>query len=161
MLELLINNFEKIIGTILSSALVGYIGYRTYQKTRFNQAAATFHTKVLTELEGLYPIPTKWPTEKMMIDRILKEKFTKLQIAVAEFREFLPRSQQADFDKAWFIYRLGKDGREIDKQCYYDYMPFISTSIVDGVQVTVDTTETHKETFKHNVDSLLSFAKSA
>lgn len=131
------------------------------KRNAFRNASIIFRSKVLTELEGLYPVPTKWPTEKMMIDRILKEKFPKLQIAVAEFREFLPRSQQSDFDKAWFIYRLGKDGREIDKQCYYDYMPFISTSIVDGVQVTVDTTGTHKETFKHNVDSLLSFAKPA
>jgi hypothetical protein len=110
-------------------------------------------------LEGLYPIPANWPSEKMMIDRILRDKFPKLQVAVAEFKPFLPHRKRIAFDNAWRIYRVGKDGREIDDQCYFDYMPFKSTSMTEGIQVTIDTSGTYKETFKHNVDDLLKFAE--
>ncbi|HXE96935.1 MAG TPA: hypothetical protein VN642_11045 [Dongiaceae bacterium] len=159
MIELIINNFEKIIGSILVAVFGGYITYRIYRKTRFSQAAAIFRTKVLTELEGLYPIPTNWPPETMMIDRILKEKFPKLQIAVAEFRPFLSRSEKTAFDEAWSSYRVGEDGREINQQDYWQYIPHSGTSVVNGKEETHDNTETYQDNFKRNVDNLLKFAK--
>ena len=154
------------IGTVVGGVVVGVFNHyltksrnAEARKTKeFNQAAATFRSRILVELEGLYPIPTNWPAQQMTIDKILKDRFPKLQAAVAEFRPFLPMKNQAAFDQAWFIYRLGKDGREIDEQCYFDYMPIKSTSIKGGVKVTIDTTTTHKETFKNNVDDLLRFA---
>lgn len=148
-----------IVGAVVAHYLTKSRDTEDRKIKEFNQAAATFRNRVLTELEGLYPIPTNWPTDKMMIDKILKVKFPKLQIAVTEFKPFLPKSQQSAFDKAWLIYRVGKDGREIDEQCYYDYMPFLSTSVGVGLKtVTIDTTETYKENFKHNVDNLLKYA---
>jgi hypothetical protein len=150
------------LGIAGALALV-WIGFHltnaTNRKTRFNQASATFRTKILTELEGLYPIPTKWPSEKMVIDRILKEKFANLQIAITEFKEFLPLSQRADFDKAWFIYRLGEDGREIDQQDYWQYIPHSGKSVANGKEETHDNTETYQGNFKRNVDNILKFAK--
>jgi len=144
----------------LVMALIGFLLADTQnRKTRFNQAAATFRSRVLAELEGLYPIPTKWPTEKMMIDRILKEKFPKLQIAIAEFSEFLPWYRRKAFDKVWFIYRMGEDGREIDKQDYWQYIPHSGTSVISGKEETHDNTETYQDNFKRNVDNLLKFAK--
>lgn len=159
MIDLLINNFEKIIGGILAAVFGGYITYLVYRKTRFNQAAETFRSRVLAELEGLYPIPSNWPNEKILIDRILREKFPKLQAAVAEFKPFLPQRQHSDFDRVWFIYRMGKGGREKDKQDYWQYIPHSGTSVVNGKEETHDNTETYQDNFKRNVDNLLKFAK--
>jgi hypothetical protein len=97
-------------------------------------------------LEGLYPIPSGWPQDGIIVERMLKEKFPRLQTAVAEFGKSLPWYKQKGFNKAWFIYRLGEDGREIDIQCYHQYMPFGSNP-------------NFKENFKHNVDNLLKFSK--
>lgn len=159
MIDLFINNFDKIVGGLLAAVFGGYISYRIYRKTRFNQAAATFRSRILAELEGLYPIPTNWPTEKMMIDRILRDKFPSLQAVVAEFRESLPWYRHKAFDRAWFIYRMGEDGREIDKQDYWQYIPHSGTSVVDGKEGAHDNTGTYQDTFKRNVDNLLKFAK--
>lgn len=159
MIDIIIANFNKIAGTILGSAFVGYIGYRTYRKTRFNQAVTTFNSKILNELEGLYPIPSNWPTDKMMIDRVLRDKFTRLQFAVAEFRKFLPWYHCKDFDKAWFIYRMGEDGREIDIQDYWQYIPHSGASMVNDVLVHHNNTKTYQDNFKRNVDNLLKLAK--
>lgn len=113
----------------------------------------TFHK----ELADVYPTPVNWPED---MNRFLRSKFTILQAAVGEFRYYLPTKEWDCFDDAWFRFYCST-GREVDKQCqcYHHYMPFISTSIVNGKEVTVDNTKTYKDTFKYNVDSLLKFAK--
>jgi hypothetical protein len=126
------------------------------RRKEFNQAATTFTSKVLSELEGLYPIPTNWPLD---IDRFLRDKFPKLQCAVAEFKTFLPLKKQAAFEKAWFIYRMGKDGREIDKEDYWQYKSHLGSTIINGTEVEFDNTTTYQESFKRNISNLLDFAK--
>jgi hypothetical protein len=148
-----------ICGTLCMAWLGFKIKSTLNRHNAFRNATITFNTKILTELEGLYPIPSNWPDDKMMIDKILRNKFPKLQSAVAEFKKFLPWYRRKSFDRAWFIYRMGEDGREIDKQDYWQYIPHSGTSVVNGNKVTNDTTKTYQENFKSNVDSLLKFAK--
>lgn len=103
-----------------------------------------------TALSGLYPIPANWPDNGNAVDKILRAAFPALQSAVAEFRDSVPSRDRRPVDQAWFIYRLGADGREVDKQCYHQYMGFGSPD-----RVVPDS----KATFRANVSRLLSFAK--
>lgn len=121
-------------------------------------ASAKFNSAVHNILAGLYPLPSNWPKNISELDAAFRSIFPKMQIAVEEFKHFLPWYKCTFFNRAWSRFRNAY-GREQDIQCYHHYMPFISTSIVNGKEVTVDTTKTYKETFKHNVDSLLKFAK--
>ena len=131
----------------------------TFALNRYNAfctAAATFRSKFLSEIEGLYPIPVNWPGG-IEIEPSLRSKFPQLQSAVEEFKGFLSGRRRRRFDKAWIEYYSATG--EAGYQCYTHYMPFISTYNVNGKQVTEDTRDTCKETFKHNVENLLSFAK--
>jgi len=94
----------------------------------------------------------------MGIKHVLESAFDDLQIAVEKFKSVLPEHEQIALGDAWHTYRLGKDGRDIDKQDYWQYIPGISTFMVDGKEVTEDNRETYKDSFKHNVDQLLKFA---
>ena len=141
-----------IIGSLVGSIATHFLSKDTYRQNEFNKAAATFRSKVLIELSGLYPYPIKWPEETIHsignIAAFLESKFTILNAAVSEFRDFLPPSKWDAFDKAWFSF-YNATGRKIDNencQCYHHYMPFGSNP-------------NYKENFKHNVDQLLSFAK--
>ncbi len=82
------------------------------------------------------------------IDRFLRDKFSKLQVAINEFKPYLTQKQQIAFGKAWFIYRMGEDGREIDKQSYWQYMPHSGSSKINGVEVEFDNTKTYQVNFK-------------
>lgn len=119
------------------------------------QLRSVFHN----ELKDIYPNPVNWPKDTLNINPFLKSKFIALQAAVAEFRYYLSTRELEDFDSAWLRYHCSPSYRK-DKgyQEYSHYMPFIPTSTVDGKEVTVDNSKTCKETFKHNVDSLLKFA---
>lgn len=93
MLELLINNFEKIIGGILAAVFSGYVTYRIYQKTRFHQAAATFRSRVLAELKGLYPGTQYWD---MQTFPRFSQSIIEIESAAAEFRFFVTRKHAFD-----------------------------------------------------------------
>ncbi|MGO9445110.1 MAG: hypothetical protein ACLPXB_10085, partial [Thiobacillaceae bacterium] len=101
-----------------------------------------FRSAVLGELGSIYPIPANWPHD---IDAFLRAAFPGIQRAFNNFKPFVPRWHRHAFDRAWSIYRLDPDAREIDQQCYHHYMEFASNSDPRG-------------TFKKNVDGLLSFA---
>jgi hypothetical protein len=158
------NIFINIITHPAFGIITGLLGFLIGNKfatgrdkrKEINQAAATFTSKVLIELEGLYPIPTNWPKD---IDRFLRDKFPKLQIALNEFKPFLTQSQQIAFEKTWFIYRMGENGREIDKQDYWQYMPHSGSTIINGVEVEFDNTKSYQDNFKRNVANLLEYAK--
>ena len=136
------------------ACFVGWIGWRTWRKTRRITAADNFHYLVLSIIEGLYPIPSNWPDN---IDDFLRSKFSAFQAAITGFRKHLTASEKKYFDHAWFIYRLGKDGREIDKQNYAQYRDGESTTVINGKEVTE--INDGKKNFKHNVDQLLKFVK--
>lgn len=132
------------------------VNFTLHRYNAFRAAATTFRSKVLTELEGLYPLPINWPGN-MQIDPFLRSKFPKLQSVVEEFKVCLSKRRQKIFINTWVEYYSANGDNRC--QCYHHYMPFINTSTINGKQITEDTRNTYKETFKHNVDKLLSFAK--
>ena len=109
-----------VLLTILSGAII--YGVKIYLS-----ASKEFLNTIYTELEGLYPTPTKWPLENGQIEFILKEKFPRLEAAVHKFRGHLPTCMVKRFNKAWTSY-YNEHGRS-DWQCYFHYMPFSGTSI--------------------------------
>ena len=93
MIDLVINNFDKIIGGILVAVFGGYITYRIYLKTRINQAAATFRSRVLAELKGLYPVTQYWDTQTFPR---FSQSITEIESAAAEFRFYVTRKSALD-----------------------------------------------------------------
>lgn len=149
MCELIEKYFIAIAGTILTLSFGGYITWRIYTKKRFIKAADKFRNTILTELEGLYPTPIKWPKNTMMIVRMLTDKFPRMEIAVTEFRGHLMWFNRVRFDRAWQEYH--KD--------YYQYVPMTGESYFLGKIEKTDTTHTYQDMFKQNVDALLKFTK--
>jgi len=93
MIEHFINNFDKIIGSIVVAVFGGYITYRIYQKTRFNQVALSFRNEVLAELEGLYPVTQHW--DMNTFSRFPKS-ITKIETAASKFRFSVVRKRAFD-----------------------------------------------------------------
>lgn len=139
---------------ILSVLIWGLIAFQIHRINAFRNASEKFRNIVLIGLKDIYPVPVNWPEN---IDIFLRFKFTVLQAAVKEFRGFLPCYKRKSFDRAWLNY-YSSYGDE-HSQCYHHYMPFSGTSIENGKETTYSNTKIYKETFKHNVDSLLKFAK--
>lgn len=137
--------FTGLIGLI-----GGFFGLCWYAIRGYFNASKEFRNIIYTELEGLYPTPTKWPSPSRDIIPILKEKHSRIERAVDNFKGHLFIGMRNGFAAAWQQYH-----GDYDK-----YKPGISTSSnVNGKQVTVDTTDTYKDIFKHNVDNLLKYAK--
>jgi hypothetical protein len=147
-----------VIGAILLACFGAYLSWRNGYKARRAAAALRFRNYVLETLTGLYPIPVAWPATAIHIERILRERFAALQIAVEEFQRYVPFWQRRAFRKAWRLYRLGRDGRDIDQQDYWQYIPYSGSGMEAGAVVNVDTTTTYKDSFKTNVERLLGFA---
>ena len=127
------------------------------RRSSFRLASGRFRSAVLTALSGLYPIPSDWPSNGTAIRDVLREKFPAIQAAAAEFRPHVPLLKRWLFDTAWRLYRLGKDGREIDQQDYSQYMPLSGSGIEKGEPYVHDNRLTYKANFKENVDRLLRF----
>ena len=128
------------------------------ETTEFRQASRRFRSAVLQAVSGLYPVPSRWPKNSLEITAVLEHRFPELQIAVSEFRPCLSWFRRWTFDRAWRIYRLGKDGREIDGQYYWQYIPHVSDSVSNGKRVHEDNESEYKETFKANIQRLLKHA---
>jgi len=139
-------HIPQIAGFLIMAAVGAYLTEFNSRRSRLAVAAEKFRNAIALELKGLYPIPSKWPKDSNMINYQLRQAFPNIQIAVTNFRPFIPWYWRWAFDRAWFIYRLSKNGREIDKEQYDQYVSYSSNP-------------NYKENFKHNVDKLLSFAK--
>jgi hypothetical protein len=113
------------------------------RQTARRAANAKFMSVALAQFNGLYPHPTGWPAN---VEGHLRSIFSALSAAVAEFSLHLSSAEKAAFIEAWRVYRLGHDGREIDQQCYDQYMGFGGMS-------------NPKHRFHLNVSALLSFAE--
>lgn len=129
------------------------------RRARRLSAASVFRFAVITELKGLYPSPVQWPADAIRIIDVLEGKFSALESAVVEFRCHLPFWSRWLFDRTWRIYRLGEDGREIDGQYYWQYVPHNGEGIANGKRFSHDNRLTYQEDFKRNVDRLLFYAK--
>jgi len=136
-----VEHFRSIAATVSALALGAYLATRNARSERHASACAQFRSKVLSELSALYPTPAYWPEN---IVGHLRQAFPNLQIAVAEFRPFVPWWRRHAFDRAWFQYHCST-GRAVDSQVYHHYMAFADQP-------------SPKETFHRNVSRLLSFA---
>ena len=145
-------------GTCLAWLITHRLAISRERRSAFRAASIKFRSTVLTTLTGLYPVQSNWPSNEFKIIDVLKERFSVLQAAVAEFRQQLPLTKRWMFDRAWKIYRLGKDGREIDSQCYMQYVPLTNEYIENGKRYKRDNRLSYKNDFKQNVDRLLSYA---
>jgi hypothetical protein len=130
--------------TLIAAGIAAVVLLYVHRLNSRRAASQKFRASILNTLSGLYPIPSKWP-DGLDIDVQLRSVFPQVQSAVEEFRPFVPWYRRGSFEKAWFLYRLGDGGREIDKQCYHQYMAFGDNP-------------TFRENFKRNVDHLLRFA---
>ncbi|MBI5212209.1 MAG: hypothetical protein HY957_02415 [Nitrospirae bacterium] len=140
-----------IAAALIMSAVSAYLVGLNNRRNRFATASDKFRSTILKELEGLYPSPAKWPSNNLEIINILQDKFPKLEVAVAEFRGHLGWVDRKRFDNVW---------QQYNKENYFDYIPISGRSHEKGVcTYSSDYTKTYKDNFKHNVDSLLKFAK--
>jgi hypothetical protein len=159
------------IDTTLTVSLIGLVGilfvaianhrltfWREREARRVN-ACQKFNSSIITSLSGLYPVPSNWPSHVNSTIRILESKFPALQAAVTEFRPYVPWYKKRSFDRAWRTYRLGEDGREIDGQDYWQYVPYSGQGYEDGKYIKNDNRLTYKSDFKKNIDKLLSYSK--
>lgn len=127
----------------LLAALAAILGAYAIQRfIAFRNASVKFRAALAAELGSIYPTPGKWPED---ISTFLRAAFPKLQAAVAEFNESLPKRKRADFLHAWHEFHCCT-GRDIDAQVYHHYMAFQSNP-------------DPKATFQANVSRLLSFAR--
>ena len=147
MLEVIANN-KISLGICLT--LFGFLAvhrlalYR--QKESARAVAANKLVSVFTsELSSIYPVCSKWPEN---IDSFLKNKFPILQSAIESYKPFVKNKK--GFIKAWDLYRLGKDGRIIDKQVYHQYM---------GFQINDEPVVDPEKCIIENIDRILAYAK--
>ena len=124
-------------------------------------AGIKFRSTILETMTGFYPVPSSWPKEKLKIIEDLERRFPTLQTAVAEFIPHLQKHKQWLLQRAWKIYRLGPDGREIDGQYYWQYVPHSGEGYEAGKHYKHDNRATYKTQFKKNVERLLNFAGEA
>lgn len=100
----------------------------------------------------MYPIPSNWPVNDFQLNKVLTDIFPTLQIAVTEFRHYVPWYKVKSFDRAWYRYynayadEPAYENPGFKKQAYHHYFD-------------VGNYPNHKETFKQNVSTLLKFAE--
>lgn len=67
--------------------------YETARVTEFSKAAATFRSRVFSELKGLYPLPRKWDADTF---QRFPQSITEIESAAFEFRFFVTRKREFD-----------------------------------------------------------------
>lgn len=139
-------NISPPTATILAALFAGLLLLYVNRKNARRTASAKYRAAILEAVAGLYPVSSNWPHN---IDAHLRQIFPVLQRATAEFRPYVPWHTRHAYDRAWFVYRLGRSGREIDKQMYHQYMGFTSPD---------EPINDPKEAFRVNVARLLCFA---
>jgi hypothetical protein len=75
-------------GTLIVLWIGFHLSNTLNQRNAFRSAAATFRSKVLSELEGLYPVTQHWD---MNVFPRFYQSIIKIESAAAEFRFFITR----------------------------------------------------------------------
>jgi len=146
MIDMIVNNIDIIAVSILLASFVGYIAWRNRRKKRIARAAIVFRSKILAELEGVYPIP------RYLKDDVLnrfRESIPKIESAAAEFRHFVPSCSKNFFDTA-----LKNYCEHCNKITWGSCVTF---KILPGERKPEYIGP--KEIFRQNVNALLFFAK--
>jgi hypothetical protein len=130
----------------LIMALIGYrLSLNLQKHNTFITAASTFRSKILAELEGLYPITHHW--DESMYPRF-SQSIPKIESAAAEFKFFVPFYHSQAYDKAL--------------KNYCEYCNEITQNDVASYSLWPDfpkPRENPREQFKNIVEHLLSFAE--
>jgi hypothetical protein len=63
LINILVKYYWEIIGTLVMAAIGAYLLGLNNRRNRLAVASAAFRNVFLTELKGLYPIPSNWPTD--------------------------------------------------------------------------------------------------
>jgi hypothetical protein len=96
--------FEKLSYVVLPALITAFfasiIQRKLKERQRFLDAAAVFRGKVLSELEGLYPVSNFW--EEKLYPKF-RQSIPKIETAAVEFRHFVKRKEE--FDAAIREYR--------------------------------------------------------
>ncbi len=129
----------------LIMALIGYrLALNVQKRNAFNSAALIFRNKILTELEGLYPVTHFWDQSEF---HGFRQSIPKIQSAAAEFRFYLTHKDK--FDNAVKEYNSYCNEITWEKCVGYDMYPSMRKPGDKGPI----------EKFKHIVEELLSYAK--
>lgn len=124
---------------IAGALALAWIGFHltdaTNRKTRFNQAAIAFRSRVLAELKGLYPVTQYWdmPTFQRFSNSIIE-----IESAAAEFRfsvtskrafdaavkEYCEYCKQVSWDQCagWAMYPTMRKEGEISPRDKFDHL---------------------------------------
>ena len=145
MTEIIFNNIYPIIGAVLLASFVGYITYRNNKKNRAAEAARIFRNKIITELEGLYPVTHYWD-----------------QGAFPRFYASIPKIESAATEFKPYVFR--KEAFDTVVKEYCEYGKNITWNEVSAYAMYKDSMykpgeKGPREKFKNIVESLLSFAK--
>ena len=135
-----------IAGSILMATFIGYAYRRKSIHEEAARAAVVFNDKILTELEGLYPIPRHLDIN--IFDRFIGS-IPVIKSAAAEFRPFVPARNRTSFDEA-----LQNYCSHCSKITWESCTAF---NIIPGLRKPED--EGPKEIFRQHVNALLSFTK--
>ncbi|HDH13347.1 MAG TPA: hypothetical protein ENG83_14315 [Nitrospirae bacterium] len=145
---MIINNIKIIAASILLASFVGYIAWRDRRQKKIAraQAAIVFRSKILAELEGLYPVPRYLKDD---VFKRFRESIPGIESAAAEFRHFVPSCSKNSFDTA-----LKNYCEHCNKITWESCVTF---NILPGEGKPEDIGP--KEIFRQNVNALLFFAK--
>jgi len=141
--------FEKfsivIIPVLLTALFYSVIPRKLKEREIFTDAAATFRSKILTALEGIYPIVRPWWDESDFPR--FSRSVNMVESAATEFRCFIKRKRE--FDIAVKAYR------EYCKKQQYEGA--LARNIIPDIQKPGEISPL--ETFNNIVEHLLSFTK--
>jgi hypothetical protein len=132
-------------GPIAGALITVLASFYVWKWKARRDASQKYHASLLKAFSGLYQLPTEWPSGGTNIEQRLRKVFPELQVAIEEFRPFVPSKKRSTYDEAWSRYRNAY-GRPVDYQCYHHYIAFSSNPDPKGE-------------FRRNVEKLLSFAK--
>lgn len=91
----------SICGALIMALVVYRLSLNVQRHNAFIIASGTFRSKILAELEGIYPIVRPWWDESDFPR--FSQSINKVESAATEFRYFIKR--KADFDIAVKAYR--------------------------------------------------------
>lgn len=129
--------------TVLTALFGGLLLLHIHRLNALRAASSKFRSTILAELQGVYPDATNWPRD---IAAFLGLALPRLQVAVSEFRPFVPWHRRQKFDATWKTFREHCKN-EIPRQCDAANILYAGTSAT-----------TAQTMLRGDIDVLLSFA---
>ena len=133
-----------ICGALIMALIAHRLALNLQKRNAFNSAATTFRNKVLTAVQGIYPIPPVWQPQDYPR---FKQSIPEVETAAAEFKPFIKR-------------RTGIDAAVKEYRDYCQKKTYESASAWEMYTSMRDPGDIGPvETFRKIVEHLLSFAE--